>query len=95
MANVHRDSPLLFKGIFQHFDSSHQVLLHVLLPFPLSLQKCHLSLETVAQGCKFQKKKYNTHNFATSLGVSASSCDLVSKWTQLQNTTTAAAEKPE
>lgn len=42
---VQGDSPLLLEGIFQHFDSSHQVLFHVLLPFPLSLQKCHLSLE--------------------------------------------------
>lgn len=41
------------------------------------------------------KKKQNTYNFAASLQVSASSCDLVSKRTWFQNTTTAAAEKPE
>lgn len=44
LAIMHWNSPLLLQGIFQHFDSSHQVLFHVLLAFPLSLQKCHLSL---------------------------------------------------
>lgn len=52
------DSPLLLEGIFQHFDSSHQVLFHVLLSFPLSLQKCHLSLEIhTHRDANYKKKK--------------------------------------
>lgn len=37
--------PLLFEGVLQHFDSPHQVLFHILLPFPLTLKKRNLSLK--------------------------------------------------
>lgn len=53
-------SPLLFQSVLQHLDSPHQILLHVLLTFPLTLQKRHLRLRQTDTEGKRERDKYGT-----------------------------------
>ena len=41
---IQSHEPFLSQSELQHFDSSHQITLHILLSFPFTLKKCYLRL---------------------------------------------------